>query len=101
MNPAVSEIQALAPAADLQAQGPAAPAAPAAGFGEWFSHELSEVNTKLVQAEQGVQQLAAGEATNLHEVMIRLEEARLSFQLAIQFRTKVLEAYQDVMRMQV
>jgi len=33
--------------------------------------------------------------------MIRMEEARLSMQLAVQLRSRVLEAYQDVMRMQV
>jgi len=75
--------------------------APSGRFGDWFAHELGEVNGKLVQAEQGLQQLATGDAGNLHDVMIRLEEARLSFQLAVQFRARVFEAYQDVMRMQV
>jgi flagellar hook-basal body complex protein FliE len=75
--------------------------APAAGFGEWFTAELGAVNTSLVQAEQGVQRLAVGEASNLHEVMIHLEEARLSFQLMAQVRNRLLEAYQEVMRMQV
>jgi len=77
------------------------PTAPAAGFAEWFAAELGAVNTSLVQAEQGVQRLAVGEASNLHEVMIHLEEAKLSFQLLAQVRNRFLEAYQEVMRTQV
>jgi flagellar hook-basal body complex protein FliE len=48
-----------------------------------------------------VRQLAAGEPVSLHEVMIHLEEAKLSFQLLAQVRNRLLEAYQDVMRTQV
>jgi flagellar hook-basal body complex protein FliE len=48
-----------------------------------------------------LQQLATGDAQNLHQVMIRLEESRLSFQLLMQVRGRLLDAYQDVMKMQV
>ena len=44
---------------------------------------------------------AAGGAVSLHDTMVQLEQARLSFQLAIQVRARVLEAYQEIMRMQV
>lgn len=101
MDYGISEVQAIT--ADLQPLG-AVDATKVSGggqFGEWFARELGEVNEKLKGAEQGLQQLATGGAANLHDVMIRLEEARLSFQVAIQFRSRVMEAYQDVMRMQV
>jgi len=94
----VSIVGAAAPSAAL---APLAPPAPAAGFGDWFASELGAVNTSLVKAEQGVQRLAVGEATSLHEVMIHLEEAKLSFQLLAQVRNRLLDAYQEVMRMQV
>jgi flagellar hook-basal body complex protein FliE len=77
----------------------AAPAGP--NFGAWFTSELMEVNHRLVTADRAVQTLAVGGAENLHEVMIHLEEARLSFQLLTQVRNRLLEAYQEVMRMQV
>lgn len=73
----------------------------AAAFGRWFTQELSQVNGKLEAADKQLQALATGESQNLHQVMIALEEARLSFQLLAQVRNRVLEAYQDVMRMQV
>ena len=81
---------------DLPATG--APQGPS--FATWMSTEVDKVNTQMVAAEQGLQQLAAGGQVSLHEVMMRAEEARLSFQLIVQMRNKVLEAYQDIMRMQ-
>jgi flagellar hook-basal body complex protein FliE len=85
--PAVKEIASASP--------------PAAGFGSWLTQELGRVNSDLVQANHAVQQLATGEAENLHHVMIALEEARIGVQLLVQVRNRLLEAYQDVMRMQV
>jgi len=103
VSPGVEGIQAIGAVADVQPQAAAAaaPTEPAGRFADWFDNQVGQLNTQLVQAEQGVQQLAAGNAASLHDVMIRMEEARLSFQLAVQFRSRVLEAYQDVMRMQV
>jgi flagellar hook-basal body complex protein FliE len=62
---------------------------------------LANLNAQLVSAEQGVQKLASGNAENLHEVMLQLEQARLAMQVAAQVRSRVVEAYQEVMRMQV
>ena len=71
------------------------------GFADWVGRELSNLNAELATAEQGVQQLAAGTASNLHDVMLQLEQARLAMQVMSQVRSKVLDAYQEVMRMQV
>jgi len=70
-------------------------------FGAMVSQGLEAVNRDLVASQVDLQQLATGNAQNLHEMMIRLEESRLSFQLLMQVRGRLLEAYQDVMRMQV
>lgn len=83
------------------ATAPAGAASAAPGFAHWVSRELSSLNQQLGVAEQGLQRLASGTATNLHEVMLELEQARLAMQVASQVRSRVLEAYQDVMRMQV
>lgn len=71
------------------------------GFGKMFDGAVSDLNQKLATAETGLQQLAAGKATNLHEVMINVEQAKLQLQLVMQIRSRVLEAYQDLMRTQV
>lgn len=70
-------------------------------FSSWLSGEIEQVNQQILQADVEVRKLAVGEAENLHQVMAALEKAKLSFELVTQVRNKVLEAYQDVMRMQI
>lgn len=94
----ITAVAALAPSEPLQ---PAAGAPAQGDFAAWFVGELNAVNATLVRADQDVRKLAAGEAPSLHQVMINLEEAKLSFQLLAQVRNRLLEAYQDVMRTQV
>jgi flagellar hook-basal body complex protein FliE len=100
----VAAVAALAPSAAsheaLQSAAAAAPGAPA-GFGTHVLRELEQLNHGLLQSDQMVARYAAGEPVSLHAVMIHMEETRLAFQTLVQVRNKVLEAYQDVMRMQV
>jgi flagellar hook-basal body complex protein FliE len=70
-------------------------------FAAWMANELSTVNDKILKADTMLQRLATGEVDNLHQVMANIEEAKLSFQLLVQVRNKLLEAYQDILRMQV
>ncbi|MEN9864920.1 MAG: flagellar hook-basal body complex protein FliE [Pseudomonadota bacterium] len=72
-----------------------------ADFGNWFAHELNQLNGQLQQVDSQVQSLALGGSQNLHQLMINMEQAKLSFQLMAQVRNRLLEAYQEVMRMQV
>ena len=83
------------------ASAPAAVAPAGAGFGSMVVQGLEQVNRQLVTSQVDLQQLAMGQVENLHQVMIRLEETRLSFQLAMQVRNRLLESYQDLMKMPV
>ncbi|MBV1787726.1 flagellar hook-basal body complex protein FliE [Marinobacterium sp. D7] len=74
---------------------------PSGSFVGWLSHEMSIVNSQINQADIQVQKLATGEEDNLHQVMMSLEKAKLSFELGLQVRNKLLEGYQEIMRMQV
>ena len=89
--PAVGDAGALAP------QGTAAPG----GFASMVSNGLEGVNNQLMTSQTDLQKLAMGDAQNLHQIMIRMEESRLSFQLMVQVRNRLLEAYQDVMKMPI
>jgi flagellar hook-basal body complex protein FliE len=80
---------------------PAASAPAGAGFSERVAQGLQALDAQLKASQVDLQQLALGEATSLHEVMVRLEESRIAFQLMLQLRNRALEAYQEVMRMQV
>jgi flagellar hook-basal body complex protein FliE len=98
----VDPIGFLAPAAlPLPAAGPAAGAAAGGDFAAWFSQQLADVNGQLATADRGVQQLAAGDAASLHQVMIDLEQAKLSLQLVMQVRNHLLDAYHELMQMQL
>jgi flagellar hook-basal body complex protein FliE len=82
--------------------GTEAPAgAPSGAFASWFSQQLTDVNSQLATAEHGVQALAAGDASNLHQVMIDLEQAKISMQLVMQVRNHLLDAYHELMQMQM
>ncbi len=70
-------------------------------FADWLSGEINAVNQQIQTAEVKVQKLAMGEEDNLHQVMLSLEKAKLGFELALQVRNKLLEGYQEIMRMQV
>lgn len=72
-----------------------------APFAQRISDGLQTLNQQLLASQADLQGLAVGETQNLHEVMVRLEESRIALQLMLQVRNRALEAYQDVMRMQV
>ena len=62
---------------------------------------IAEVNEVQLAADRAAEQIAAGETKNLHGAMIKLEEADISLRLMVQVRNKAVEAYQEIMRMQV
>ncbi len=79
----------------------AATASGAANFGQMLNEAFINLNQQENAANQAITGLAAGEDIELHQVMLKMQEADLSFQLALQVRNKLVEAYQEVMRMQV
>jgi flagellar hook-basal body complex protein FliE len=70
-------------------------------FGTHLKQALGEVNELQQQADQAIQQLVGEGKGDLQETMVALEKADVSFRLMMQIRNKVLEAYQEIMRMQV
>lgn len=70
-------------------------------FSEMLGNMVQEVNGKQSAAAQAVNDLQSGQNVSLHQAMIALEEASVSFQLMVEVRNKLLESYQELMRMQV
>ncbi len=102
MMPMIASLSAVAePSALQQLSLGAQPVAPSGGFAHWMVAQLDEVQQLEKSAEQGLLGVASGQADSLHQVMIDLEQAKLSFQLLLQVRNRALEAYQEVMRMQI
>ena len=54
-----------------------------------------------MDADKAGMDLASGKQENIHEIMLKASHAELSFNFMVQIRNKVLEAYQEVMRMPV
>jgi flagellar hook-basal body complex protein FliE len=66
-----------------------------------LKNAVNEVNQLQQEAEKGIQQLAAGNGKDIHQTMIAIEKAEISFQLMMQVRNKIVAAYEEIMRMQV
>lgn len=72
-----------------------------AAFGDVLKQSMSEVNRLQEKADASITALASGEKTSLHDTMIAMEQASISFKLMMQVRNKIVEAYQEMMRIQV
>jgi flagellar hook-basal body complex protein FliE len=99
---AIEQIQAITSEPSLDPLfSPGSRTAGPGQFGQMVAQGLERVNEQVLGTETDLQRMALGQVESVHQVMIRMEEARLSFQLMMQVRNRVLEAYQDVMRMQI
>ncbi|HEX4342871.1 MAG TPA: flagellar hook-basal body complex protein FliE [Verrucomicrobiae bacterium] len=70
-------------------------------FASMFGRMVEEVNAKQNVATNSVNALQSGQSVPLHQTVIAMEEASVSFQLMVEVRNRLLESYQEVMRMQV
>lgn len=70
-------------------------------FKDELKEALESVNQLQKESSLKTQQLATGEVEDLHEVMIAAQKASITLQATVEVRNKVIEAYQEIMRMQV
>jgi flagellar hook-basal body complex protein FliE len=66
-------------------------------FSESLAQSLGEVNKMQHDADRAIEDLVTGRSKSLHDTMITLSKAELAFKLTMQVKTKVLEAYKEVM----
>ncbi len=71
------------------------------GFSDVLRQSLDKVNNSMQEAGEMAVGLTSGKHSNIHETMIALEKANISFRLLTKVQGKVLGAYQEIMRMQV
>jgi len=86
------------PAVELR---PASGASASGAFGDVFKDAVQTVEKMGANASGGVQRFLAGEGGELHQVALDAQRAQLAFELFLQVRNKVVEAYQEVMRSQI
>lgn len=70
-------------------------------FGRFLWEQLKEIDAKEKLAEEAIQALAKGEDIDLAEVAMKISQADNSMKLLLRIRNKILEAYQEIMRMQI
>lgn len=72
-----------------------------AGFGKMFEQLVSSVDAKETEAQAITRDVLLGKNDQVHQSMIAMQEAGVAFQLMVQVRNKVVESYQELMRMPV
>jgi flagellar hook-basal body complex protein FliE len=70
-------------------------------FGSLLGKMVEEVNVRQNAASEAVSALQSGGNVSLHQAVMAMEEASISFQLMVEVRNKLLESYQELMRMQI
>lgn len=96
--PPPADLAALASPTDLLAtQGAHA----GEGVFDQLVNQIGQIDAGIANSGRASTELALGQVGSLHEMMIGAEQTRLQFELAMSMRNRVLEAYQEIMRMQV
>lgn len=67
-------------------------------FGDTIKNYISEANNMQIQADNDVKRIIAGEEIDAHEVMTAVEKASMSFEMVMEIRNKMLEAYREIMK---
>jgi flagellar hook-basal body complex protein FliE len=70
-------------------------------FKETLSTFMKDVNSMQIKADESIEKMAAGEITDVHQVMNAVEEANTAFNMMMEIRNKVMDAYQEVLRMRL
>jgi len=92
----IKEGGALQKGAKAQPAGKAYPS-----FKKTLQGYLKDVNEMQHKADASIEKMVAGEITDVHQVMNSVQEANLAFNMMMEIRNKVMDAYQEVMRMRL
>ncbi len=76
-----------------------APQSVAKPFGAYLEESIEGVNNLVKEADGAVAAVATGRSRNIHEMMIALDKADVSFRMLAKVRSKAIDAYQEIMRM--
>lgn len=71
------------------------------GFSALFTQGVTKINNHIITANENLEKLALGKEISTHELMISLEQAKFELELGLAVKNKLVEAYQEVMRMQL
>ena len=101
MTIAAIDIVATLPNLHLSNASPPASQATSSSFAQMLLQGVDGVNQKVTQADAMVKAFAVDDTVPLHQVTFALEQARLSVELMMQVRARLVEGYQEILRMQL
>ena len=87
--------------AQLESAARQRPATEGQSFADTLQSAMDSVNESLVQADDKLAELAAGQTPDIHGTMIALQEADITLRTMVSVRDKVVDAYQQIMNMQI
>ncbi|TVQ66269.1 MAG: flagellar hook-basal body complex protein FliE [Balneolaceae bacterium] len=70
-------------------------------FTEMLTKAVGDVDTTMKESEQKIQDFVSGKSENVHDVMISMQRAQISFQMMVEIRNKAIETYHEISRMQI
>jgi len=70
-------------------------------FSNFISSSIDSLNSSVIESNKVIEDLALGKIESTHEVVIAMEKAKMSLQIAVEVRNKLVEAYKEVTRMQI
>ncbi len=95
------KLTPVVPAGTAATMSPAASNKANDGFGQLLTKAINAVNQNIEAADGLATGLASGQHANIHETMIAEEKADISFRMLTKTQNKVIEAYQEIMRLQL
>ncbi len=98
---ALTRLEGLQPKVGVGLAGGAGKAAPAEGFGQMLDGVVATVDAKQAVSRDMTKKVLLGETDQLHQSVIAMQEASVAFSMMIEVRNKLVESYQELMRMQV
>lgn len=98
----LTQLPAIRPSeSGVGAARPAESTADGANFGDLLKEALQEVNAAQHTADQEARNLMSGDSTDMHTAILAVQKADVSFQMMMAVRSKLIDAYREVMRMQM
>lgn len=95
----ISNLQTILP--DMDATKKPATDHSSSPFSEFVKRSLADVNRQVLDADQAANDLATGKNQDIHNTMISMQKAEISFELVMQIRNKLMSAYDEIRRMSI
>jgi flagellar hook-basal body complex protein FliE len=96
----ISNLQSILPKVDETKRQPSGEAS-ATPFSDYVKQSLNEVNQRMLEADQSIENFVTGKDQDIHHTMVSMEKASVSFELVLQIRNKMMAAYDEIRKMSI